>query len=124
MDDRVNEALSSIVLDALSGRPASAVKLDDDVNDALGLMVCEVLSGRPISEVLWSFLMGEKAPRDAGAKKIKEPPVSDVGTDTADNEQSRRVAYDKYVRAASEVHVDWSKVSCRTVYISRSRYGR
>ena len=114
MDDRVNEALSSIVLDALSGRPASAVKLDDDVNDALGLMVCEVLSGRPISEVFWSFLMGGKARGDAGSKQRQEPPVSDVGTNTADNEASRRVAYEKYVRAASEVHIDWSKVSSRT----------
>ena len=38
LDDRVNEALNSIVRDALSGRPASAVELDDDVNDALGSM--------------------------------------------------------------------------------------
>ena len=110
----MNEALSSIVLDALSGRPASAVKLDDDVNDALGLMVCKVLSGRPISEVFWSFLMGGKASGDAGAKQIKEPPGSDVGTNTADNAESRRVAHEKYVRAASEVHADWSKVSSRT----------
>ena len=86
----------------------------DDVNDALGLMVCEVLSGRPISEVFWSFLMGGKARGDAGSKQMQEPPVSDVGTNTADNEASRRVAYEKYVRAASEVHIDWSKVSSRT----------
>ena len=50
-------------------------------------------------------------------EKIKEPPVSDVGTNTADNAESRRVAYDKYVRAASEVHVDWSKVSSRTATV-------
>ena len=110
----MNEALSSIVLDALSGRPASAVKLDDDVNDALGLMVCKVLSGRPISEVFWSFLMGGKASGDAGSKQIQEPPGSDVGTNTADNAESRRLAHEKYVRAASEVHADWSKVSSRT----------
>ena len=108
--------------DALSGRPASAMELDDDVNDALGSMVCQAFSGRPLSEVFWSFRTGEKQSGDAGGKQLREPRGSEVGTKSAGNDGSRLVASDDCIRAASEVDVDWSTVSSRTVSISRSRY--
>ena len=38
-EDKVNEALRSMIPDALSGRPASTIVLDDAMNDAFGSML-------------------------------------------------------------------------------------
>ena len=121
LEDRVNEALKSMIHDALSGRPASNVALDDDVNDAIGSMLHDAFSGRPASQAFSALLGGGGGSKDADAGRLREPAIPAIGSETkiddddvSSSSSSLVVAYDDVVRATSELHVDWSKVRSRT----------
>lgn len=110
LEEKVNEALRSMLHDALSGRPASKIVLQEAaVNKAIGSMLHDAFSGRPASKVFSSLLGEGGGSEDGAAGRVGEPPISTA----ADEDDSRlAVAYDDdFARAAD---VDWSKVRART----------
>ena len=118
LEDKVDHALRSMLHDALSGRPASnPAILDDDVNDAIGSMMHDAFSGRAASKVFSSMLGGGGGggggSEGAEGLRAQEPTISEVGTKAVTDDDSMRVSYDDFVRAASETHVDWGQVRYR-----------
>ena len=115
LDDRVNEALNSIVRDALSGRPACERRAR--INGVWSPLRAALIGGLLVISYGRKTIGGCWWEQNAGTTGFWS--MDEVGWQ---RHGSRLVASDDCVRAASEVDVDWSKVSSRTVYISRSRY--